>query len=737
MRNRFGPSGGCVSISPPAQIIRFGGGNCKNFLRESGNHSPLHRHLIFAAGLLEDDDAHEGEDGEIALCPGGKIAYKKPVPQPRRLALLLAAATVALYLPVAWFGFCVYDDSLYVTENPIVQAGVTWAGVKWAFTTLAICNWHPLTLVSHMIDCGVFGLNPAGPHLENALIHAANVALLFALLLRLAGKIWPAAFIAALFAWHPMHVESVAWISERKDVLSTFFALLAFLNYAKYVQENSRRNFWWSLVCFALGLMAKPMLVTLPCVLLLLDFWPLQRISDFRFQISNFRAAAALVWEKIPFFLITAAASLVTFLAQSQSASKAVVSTAIVPLHYRLKNAPVAGAEYLWKTFWPAKLAIFYPLPEHIPAAQVAAAVTALACLSLVALRLHRSRPYLITGWLWFAGMLVPVIGLVQVGGAQIADRYSYLSSVGIFIIVTFAALELAARWKIPKKILGALAAVVLIACLVTAEKQIWHWQNSETLFRHALAVTTDNDIARNNLGVALEQQGRLAEATGQYRAAARLEPDRYQGHHNLASALDRLGRPAEARAEHRAAVQIAPDVEFLHHDLGRSLLAAGQTGAALAEFAAASKLNPHYPWSHVETAKIYLRAGRDAEAVGELRAAVRIAPDDISILGYTAQVLAANANPAARDGRSAFVLAAKANVLTSGSRPDVLDALGMACAELGKFDAAQLAAQQALEVAAALKLKKLEPIQHRLELYKNQQPWRESFLATNPPAEN
>ena len=650
--------------------------------------------------------------------------------QPRRLAWLLAATTVALYLPVAWFSFCVYDDSLYVTENPVVQAGVTWAGLKYAFATLAVVNWHPLTIVSHMIDCGVFGLNPAGPHLENAFIHAANAVLLFALLLRLIKKTWPSAFIAALFAWHPMHVESVAWISERKDVLSTFFALLALLNYAKYVQEKSRRNFWWSLVCFALGLMAKPMVVTLPCVLLLLDFWPLQRIS-------NFRATAALVREKIPFFLITVAASVVTFLAQSQSASNAVASTAIVPLHYRLKNVPVACAEYLCKTFWPAKLAIFYPLPEHIPAAQVTAAVTALICFSLVALWLHRSRPYLLTGWLWFVGMLVPVIGLVQVGGAQIADRYNYLPSVGVFIIVTFAALDLAARWKISGKFLGALAVGILLACLVTTEKQIWHWQNSETLFQHALAVATDNDVARDNLGVALEQAGRLGEAVEQYRAAARLEPDRYQGHHNLANALDHLGRHAEALAAHRVAVQMASDVQFLHNCLGLSLLDAGQTNAALAEFSAATKLDAHYPWPHIETAKIYLAEGRDAEAVEELRAAVRIDPDEVGILSFTALVLAANENAAVRNGRSAFALAAKANVLTSGSRPDVLDALGVACAELGKFDEAQMAAEQALEVATALKLNKTEPIRQRLELYKNHQPWRQSFLATNAPAKN
>ena len=659
------------------------------------------------------------------------------MPLPRRLALLLAAATLALYLPVAWFSFVVYDDGLYVTENPMVQAGVTWAGLKYAFTTMAIANWHPLTLVSHMIDCGVFGLNPAGPHLENALIHTVNAVLLLVLLFRLTRKIWPAAFIAALFAWHPMHVESVAWISERKDVLSTFFALLAIINYAKFAQENCRKSFWLALVCSALGLMAKPMLVSLPFVLLLLDFWPLKRISHFTFPVSNFRAAAGLVWEKTPFFLIAAATSLITFLAQSQTTSKAVASTALVPLHYRLKSVPVAYAEYLGKTFWPAKLAIFYPLPDHIPAVQVTAAVAALTGFTLVALGLHRARPYWLTGWFWFVGMLVPVIGLVQVGGAQMADRYSYLPSVGVFIIITFGVTDLAERWKISGKILAALATGILLSCLVTAERQIWHWQNSITLFEHAISVTTDNDVARDNLGVALEQQGRLAEAAEQYRAAARLEPDRYQGHHNLASALDRLGRHAEALAEHHTAVQIAPDVEFLHHNLGLSLLTNGQTNAALAEFATASKLNPHYPWPHVETAKIYLGTGRDPQAIDELRAAVRIAPDDVGILNFTALVLAANENAAARDGRNAFVLAAKANLLTNGRRPDVLDALGMACAELGKFDEAEVAAQQALDVASALKLDKTGPIRRRLELYKNHQPWRQSFLATNPAARN
>ena len=706
------------------RIIRAGGGNCKNFFtRKIGSR----------------------------FAPPAKSLTKKPMSSPRRIALLLAAATFALFLPVAWSGFCVYDDSLYVTENPIVQAGVTWAGVKWAFTTMAASNWHPLTWLSHMVDCGVFGLNPAGPHLVNALFHAANTALLFTLLLRLTNKIWPSAFVAALFAWHPLHVESVAWISERKDVLSTFFALLALLNYARYVEESAAKNlraktyFAWSLVMFALGLMAKPMLVTLPCVLLLLDFWPLKRVTSCKLQVEgsephNLQPSAfnlQLLLEKWPFFLIAFASCAITFFAQSQRGSDAVVSLDTVPLHYRLKSVPLAYVEYLSKTFWPSRLAIFYPLPEKIPASTVAMSVTLLIFISLVALRSYRSRPYLLTGWLWFVGMLVPVIGLVQVGGAALADRYSYLPAVGIFIAVTFAACDCAARFNISKPGLAGIAIFILAACIVTTEKQLGHWQNSVTLFQHALAVTTDNDVARDNLGVALEQQGRLAEAAEQYRAAARLGPDRYQGHHNLANALDRLGRPAEALAEHREAVRISPDTQFLHHVLGLALAAAGQDAEALKEFSEAARLDPHYPWPRVETAKVYLRQNRDAEAIDELRAALRIDPDNIDILTFTARVLAASENPATRNGANAFLLAAKANLLTSGSRPAVLDALGMACAELGKFDEAQMSAQSALEVSAALKRTEVKPIQQRLDLYKSHRTWRESFGATNAPVKN
>ena len=639
------------------------------------------------------------------------------------MALLLALATGLLYLPVAWHGFCLYDDGAYVRENPMVQGGLTWAGCKWACTALAASNWHPLTWLSHMLDCGLFGLNPAGPHLVNAALHAMNAALLFALLHRLFQRPWPAAFIAALFAWHPMHVESVAWIAERKDVLSTFFGLLALLAYTRYVAARSEyhsRAGWFlgaSLAAFALGLLAKPMLVTLPCLLLLLDFWPLRR-----FTLATFRWP--LLVEKIPFFLLSAASVVITLISQT----KAVSALALVPLRYRFQSVPVAYVRYIVKTFWPSKLAIFYPLPDVLPVVTVAVSVALLALVTALVIWQHRARPWLLTGWLWFLGLLVPVIGLVQVGSAQIADRYSYLSSIGLFIMATFGALELAARWRVPRGVLAGVAGGILLLMAGLTENQLRYWRSNIILFQHALAVTADNDTARNNLGIALEQAGRRDEAVEQYRAAVRLGSERYENHNNLANALDRQGQFAEGLVEHREAVRLGPDVPFLHYSLGLGLTHAGQPEAALAAFAEAVRLAPHYSWAHYKMAEIYLQRGQDDEALRELRAAVRTAPDRIENLTLAAHVLAASDNAAIRDGPAAFALAAKASVLSGGQDPHVLDILGMACAEMGKFEDAQTAAQQALAAAAATGMKDLAPLQQRLALYQQHQPWRESF---------
>ena len=683
--------------------------------------------------------------------------------RPRLIGLLLALGTLLAYLPVGHYGFVVYDDSDYVTENPVVQNGLTRAGVAWAFTTGCAGNWHPLTWLSHMLDCELFGLNAGAQHLVNVMFHAANVILLFALLLRLTNRLWPGAFVAALFAWHPLHVESVAWISERKDVLSTFFGLLTLLAYAVAVTSGrwpvtgkepvpapglsqvtcyKSLFYWLALFFFALGLMCKPMLVTLPFVMLLLDFWPFERVTGDqpspgygkagKWRVAN---VLRLVLEKGPFLVLTVGSCIVTFLVQRHG--EAVVSLAKVSLRHRLENMPVAVGRYLLKMIWPADLAVIYPMPGKISALAITAAIAALVLISAAAWLGRRRSPYLLVGWLWFLGTLVPVIGLVQVGGAALADRYTYIPSIGLFLAVAFGGRELAVRFRFPPIATVAVAVLILGGCLVAMEHQLYFWRDSETLFRHALTVTDANDIAHTNLGVALEQQGKLEEALDEYRAAEKLASGRYQTHNNLGNLLDKMGRPEMALIEYRQAVRLSPGLPQLHDGLGSVLAELGRFSEAMSEFNRAAQLDPTYPWPHFEMGKALLKQGRDAEAINQLRAALRLGPDNFQILAYAAHVLAATENPQIRDGKTAQALATRANVLTGGSQPFVLDALGMARAECGDFTNALVAAQKALDLANAAKVKEVEGIRQRLQLYQNGQPWRESFRFTNAPVKN
>ncbi|MES1180725.1 MAG: hypothetical protein ABUL66_02560, partial [Verrucomicrobiota bacterium] len=425
--------------------------------------------------------------------------------RPRLVALLLALATLLVYLPVTRNGFVNFDDGDYVTGNRLVKDGLTWAGIRWAFTTFHASNWHPLTWLSHMLDCQLFGLSPGAHHCVNVLWHAANTVLLFVLLLRLTSSLWPSAFVAALFAWHPLHVESVAWVAERKDVLSTCFALLTLLAYTRYAQSTTsdRRqvaggfsssffilhsSFYLALVCFALGLMAKPMLVTLPFVMLLLDYWPLKRFSVSAFRFYRF----PLLLEKLPFFLLAAVSCVITYRAQDAGAS--VASLERVPLHLRLENSLVSYPAYLLKTIWPANLAVIYPLPKEIPGIAAATAAAVLIFFSTVVARARQRSPYLLVGWLWFLGTLVPVIGLVQVGSQSMADRYTYFPLIGVFIAAAFGVHALAVRFQFPK-LAAAAAGLTLTACVGLAENQLRHWRDSESLFAHAVAVTKNNDV--------------------------------------------------------------------------------------------------------------------------------------------------------------------------------------------------------------------------------------------------
>ena len=615
--------------------------------------------------------------------------------RPRFIALLLVLGTLAVYLPAAHHGFTLYDDNDYVTENPVVKNGLTWAGVKWAFAWHA-CNWHPLTWISHMADCQIFGSGPeaAGMHHSvNVLFHAANSILLLLLLLRWTNALWPSAFAAALFAWHPLHVESVAWIAERKDVLSTFFALLTLLAYTKAVTGDK---------CQVTGKETSPAVIVSPVARHLslvpaLDF--LRAGSDGQTDAgdaavcdvaagllavakgcrsSNAGQPATfnlqLVTEKWPFFALAAASCVVTFLAQHRGG--AVASLENVPLHYRLENVPVAYAGYLLKMIWPAHLAVFYPL-NSLSRLEVAAAVAALVATSWLVWRVRRPCPYWLVGWLWFLGTLVPVIGLVQVGGAAMADRYTYFPSIGIFLAAALGVRDGAERFQVSKSIVGAVAGLVLAACLVLTHNQLSYWRDDIALFSHAIAVTKDNDKAHLNLGFALEKAGRKTEAMAEYRAALKLEPDRVDAHNNLANLLDDTGHPDEAAAEYQEALRLNPKYVAAHNNYGTLLVELGRFDEAMKQYAAAARLDPadwHPPYL---TGKALLKQGRDPEAIPYFRQAVKLDPNNPRVLTYLAQVLASDENPQVRDGNAALAMAAKANDLTGGNQPAMLDAHG------------------------------------------------------------
>jgi tetratricopeptide (TPR) repeat protein len=642
---------------------------------------------------------------------------------------------LVVYLPVVRDSFSGFDDDDYVTENHIIQNGLTWDGIKWAFITWHASNWHPLTWISHMLDCELFGLNAGAQHYVNVLFHTINAVLLLLLLFRMTGALWPSAFIAALFAWHPLHVESVAWIAERKDVLSTFFEMLALLAYARFVTESKVRSpkskvfYALALLMFALGLMSKPMLVTLPFVLLLLDYWPLQRFPDSKLEV---KAVSRLMLEKWPFFLLAIASCIVTFLAQRNGGM--VVTLQQFSPGLRLGNALLSYVLYLGKAVWPAKLSVNYPLQNQLSWAEVETAVIFLAAIMWLAWRARRQHPYLLVGWLWFLGMLVPVIGLVQVGSQVSADRYTYVPLIGIFIAAAFGIKDLIARFQIGVVPPAVAASLLLGSCLVLTEHQLSYWRNDETLFKHAIVVTKDNCFAHYNLGVTLERQGRQVEALTNYQETIRINPDWAWGHNTLGNLLDNTGNPEEALIEYRKAMQLNPNLPVVHDNIGIVLTEFGRFDEAMSQFKEAARLDPTYPWAYWEMGKALLKLGRDAEAIDRFREALRLDPNNCQTLAYTAHVLAAAENPEVRDGKTALLLAAKANALTGGIQPSALDALGMACAELGRFKEAQQVQQRAIEIAIADKVGKsnLELLLQRLELYKKHQPWRESFLFTN-----
>lgn len=538
------------------------------------------------------------------------------------ILVLLALVTCAVYAQVAGHQFISLDDDLYIRDNPNVTRGLTFSGLAWAFTTFHATNWHPLTWLSHMLDCQLFGLNAGAHLLVNALIHVANTCLLFWFLRRVTGARWRSALVAALFALHPLHVESVAWAAERKDTLAAFFGLLALIAYARYAAKTTWKNYALVALWLALGLMAKPMLVTWPFVFLLLDYWPLRRLTLSR----EGRNLWPRLREKLPLLALVAASMVVTFLAQSRGGAVRALQDA--PLGLRLANALVSYAKYFLGTFWPADLAVYYPFPAGgIPAWQIAGALVLLLALSAFALVQTQRRPYLLVGWLWFLGTLVPVIGLVQVGGQALADRYHYLPSIGLFLALVFGLAELAKNWRVGRVPLALTSAAILLACAALTFAQVARWRDSVTLFNHTLAVTGENFLIEYNLGHVLGQQRKYDEALVHFGNALRLQPDFFDALINTGMTLTDQGRAAEAIPYLERALRAQPNSSKAHTQLALAFVQVNQKTEALREFRRAVALAPRHAEAHSNLGLMLAREGELSSAIEHLTEAVRLDP--------------------------------------------------------------------------------------------------------------
>ena len=554
------------------------------------------------------------------------------------ICLALALGTAALYWPITSHPFILFDDEEYVTVNKHVITGLNWENFRWAFTNVEAANWHPLTWLSHQLDCALFGLNAGAHHFVNLLFHVVNTLLVFVFLRGTTGAVWRSALAAAFFAWHPLHVESVAWASERKDTLSTFFFLLTLIAYARYAQARNKAEGigsqpeapggttarWWfyglALVLFGCGLMSKPMVVTLPFVLLLLDFWPLGRILDAEFRVRNLKV---LLLEKIPFFALSMGGSVVTYLVQIGGGAEWKT-----PLFDRLANAGVAYARYVAKTFWPTDLVILYPHPKHWPVVLSLGAAVVLVAWTILCIRNWRRQPYLAVGWFWFLGTLVPTIGIVQVGAQSMADRYSYIPSIGFFIALVWAAAELVRAKPERKNLFLILCGGALAGCLLVTTIQITYWRNSISLFLHAIEVTQNNYVAANCLGKAFEKAGDKTRALVLYRDVVRMEPRFSQGHFNYAIILLEFGDKTEALKHLQAAAALEPrnpDIQF--HLRNYFSQHASWTNAAN-WFSNSIALRPGFPPAQHNYASALANLGRFSAAAVHFREALRLKPD-------------------------------------------------------------------------------------------------------------
>jgi tetratricopeptide (TPR) repeat protein len=682
-------------------------------------------------------------------------------------SVFLVAITWLVFGQTLGHDFVDFDDHVYVYENPSITRGLSVDGVIGAFTHAHAGNWHPLTTISHMLDCQLFGLKAGGHHFTNVLLHSIGVVLLFLVLRQMTGgpsrtgSIWQSAFVASLFAIHPLHVESVAWVSERKDVLSAVFFMLTLGLYVRYVRAPSLGRYLAVAVLFALGLMSKPMLVTLPFVLLLLDYWPLNRIRGQRSEVRNQRSGISrepsarqsgygdgarsvvrgrifkLIMEKIPLLALSAASCAATLLVQSYSAG----AIDQLPFVWRLNNTAISYVAYIWQMFWPARLAAFYPHPnDQLPLWQVLLAIAFLIAVSLLAIHWRKERPYIFTGWFWYVGMLVPVIGLVQVGEQARADRYTYLPQIGLYVLIVWGITDLMApimmrnsgsrpvatglrpvtrgsrgvRTNGPqgrgyKPFCAAIAAAIIIALSWRAFVQTSYWESSEMLWNHTLAITTDNDTAHNNLGYRFLRRGELDRAISHFETALKIRSGNASAHYNfggalientLATALARKGLLDEAIGHYEKAAKLRPDYGDAYFNLGSLLFRQGRIGEAIAQWQKALATLPNDAGFHTALANAFLTRGLQKDAIAEYEHAARISPQDPLARNNLAWLLATSSDASIRDGNRAIEVAEHAVHLSRGKDPNYLRTLAAACAESGRFAEAIAAAEQALRIA-------------------------------------
>ncbi len=627
--------------------------------------------------------------------------------------LSLTAITWLVFGQTLRHDFVNFDDHVYVYDNPLVTRGLTINGIVGAFTHAHARNWHPLTTNSHMLDCQLYGLNAGGHHFTNLVLHTIAVLLLFRVLRVTTRALWPSAFVAALFAIHPLHVESVAWVSERKDVLSAVFFMLTLAAYVRYARAPSPGRYFIVALMFTLGLMSKPMLVTVPFVLLLFDYWPLRRFDT----VSPLKSKGGIVgWlnrrpnylflEKTPLLVLSGLSCLVTIGAQDPATGL----LEQLPFTWRLNNALLSYIEYVRQTFWPARLAVFYPHPNNARSIwQVTLATTFLLVISAIAILLRKKRPYVLAGWFWYIGMLVPVIGIVQIGEQGHADRYTYLPHIGLFLVIVWTAADFSTAWRLLRGYLWLVATATLAILSYGAVVQTSFWKNSERLWNHTLSVTSNNDFAHNNLGFLYLRRGEPDKAISHFETALKVRSGNSQTrynlgtalvHTNLANALAREGRPAEAIMHYEEALKLRPDYGDAYYNFGSVLFQQGRIDDAIAQWQKALAMQPNDAGAHTSLGNAFLQKDWPDKAITHYQKALEIDPREVNARNNMAWVLATSSDPSIRNGAMAVSLAAQAVEISGGKNAIFFRTLAASYAECGRFADAIAAAEKGWKIA-------------------------------------